>query len=335
MTKILILTEGGRRIGFGHITRCSALYDALKRRGASPVLVVNADDSARALFRKKRHVIFDWIKERARLYSLLKGADVVIVDSYLAGPDLYNKISNRVKAAGYIDDNKRIKYPRGFVINGSIYADDLKYPRTGGVKYLLGTKYTPLRIEFRNVPSKNIRAKAESVMITFGGNDSQSIMQDVLRLLAKSYPEMKKTVIVGNGCKDLGGIRRAKDRCTELVYAPDAKTMKSVMLGSDIAISAGGQTLYELARTGVPTIAISIADNQLNNIKGWRKAGFIEYAGSWDGGGKVLPNILKCMTKLERRDSRSEKSSAGRAHMDGKGSLRIAEFILNTRNIYA
>ena len=50
----------------------------------------------------------------------------------------------------------------------------------------------------------------------------------------------------------------------------------------DLAISASGQTLYELACIGVPTIAIGIIDNQKNNIKNWINQGFIEYAGCWN-----------------------------------------------------
>ena len=58
----------------------------------------------------------------------------------------------------------------------------------------------------------------------------------------------------------------------------------------DLAVSAAGQTLYELAQMGVPTIAIQVADNQKDNIEGWLKAGFIHFAGEWDDA-KLVENL--------------------------------------------
>ncbi|MBI5140367.1 MAG: hypothetical protein HZA94_02890, partial [Candidatus Vogelbacteria bacterium] len=43
--KVLILTEGGKSIGAGHLARCSALYQACEEKGANVELVINGDDS--------------------------------------------------------------------------------------------------------------------------------------------------------------------------------------------------------------------------------------------------------------------------------------------------
>ena len=42
----------------------------------------------------------------------------------------------------------------------------------------------------------------------------------------------------------------------------------------DFAITAGGQTTYELDRCGVPMVIIQTADNQAGNIRG-----FVEFQG--------------------------------------------------------
>jgi len=65
-----------------------------------------------------------------------------------------------VKLAVYIDDNKRLDYPKGVVVNGSIHAKELNYSKKNGVKYLLGPKYIPLRKDFWEVPEKEIKEKA-------------------------------------------------------------------------------------------------------------------------------------------------------------------------------
>ena len=51
------------------------------------------------------------------------------------------------------------------------------------------------------------------------------------------------------------------------------------MKKADIAISAGGTTLYELCACGTPTISYSFADNQLDNVEQFQKDELIDYAG--------------------------------------------------------
>lgn len=328
--KILILTEGGKRIGFGHIARSGALCDALEEKGASSILVVNADNSVKVLLKNRKYIILNWIQERAKLFSLLAGADMAIIDSYLAGTDLYKSISEKVGTVVCLDDNKRIRYPRGFVVNGSIYAKKLKYPRTGNVKYLLGAEYTPLGRAFWSVPEKNIRTILESVLITFGGDDLRNITPQVLKLLVAKFPRLIKRVIVGYGFSDHNRrqIKKAADGKTELIYHPDARRLRDAMLSCDIAVSAAGQTLYELARVGVPTVAVAVAENQLNNAKGWHSAGFISYAGWWDGK-DLLSRVIGGINYLEDKDVRIEKSAIGMKFVDGNGCNRISNFIID------
>ena len=99
------------------------------------------------------------------------------------------------------------------------------------------------------------------------------------------------------------------------------------MSNIDLAISASGQTLYELACVGIPTIAIGIIENQVNNIKNWQKIGFIEYAGWWNNE-RLLDNILEKIDYLNDKNVRKDKNLIGTRAIDGKGSLRIAKNIL-------
>ncbi|MDQ7082427.1 MAG: glycosyltransferase [Aquificota bacterium] len=82
--------------------------------------------------------------------------------------------------------------------------------------------------------------------------------------------------MIGKGFRNIDEIKASADPNTELIFYPSAEEMKNLMLDADIAISAGGQTLYELARVGVPTIAVAVAENQMWNVSEWQEAGFIE-----------------------------------------------------------
>jgi spore coat polysaccharide biosynthesis predicted glycosyltransferase SpsG len=43
MLKVKILTEGGKDIGLGHISRCLSLFDELLKRKISSELIINGD----------------------------------------------------------------------------------------------------------------------------------------------------------------------------------------------------------------------------------------------------------------------------------------------------
>lgn len=288
--------------------------------------VVNGDTAVVDLLGDTNHNIFNWLEEKDRLFNLIKKVDIVIIDSYLADYDFYRKVSNAVKIAVYIDDNKRIDYPKGIVVNGTLFAEEMGYPKKKDIDYLLGSMYIPLRKEFWYIQAKGIKEDIESVMVTFGGDDSRNMTSKVLRLLVDRYPELTKKVIIGKGFRNTNEIESIKDNRTSLIYYPDAEGMKKVMLESDIAVSAGGQTLYEFARVGIPTIAITVADNQLNNIKGWQKTGFIEYAGWWEN--KVLDNIVKAIELLKGTDLRRKRAEIGKRIIDGLGARRIAGYCI-------
>jgi spore coat polysaccharide biosynthesis predicted glycosyltransferase SpsG len=168
-SKVIIFTEGGEKIGFGHITRCIALSQAIEDKGYASELIVNADDSILDFIEDRNYQIFDWITEQGKLTGLIKDADFVIIDSYLAEKRIYDKISKITDGnLLMIDDCCRLEYPRGIVVNPSIYGDKLNYPQKDRVTYLLGKDYIILRKEFWEVPHKKINIEIKNILITFG-----------------------------------------------------------------------------------------------------------------------------------------------------------------------
>lgn len=324
---IHILTEGGRVSGFGHVARCSALYDAFCAKGARPNLIINGDNSISGLLSNRKYKILNWLNDKRVLSEVAKKRDsVVIVDSYSAGIGFYKKLSEEVDLPAYLDDYKRFDYPRGVIINGAIGAERIGYPARKDVRYLVGAKFAPLRKEFWDAPRKLIRKRIGKVMLIFGGNDKRNIMPKMLDCIKKDRT-LEKEMVVGKASRNANYVKRLKGGMVKFTYDPSVPHLKRIMIESDLAISAAGQTLYELAMIGVPTIAIGIADNQAMNIKGWRQAGFIEYAGMWNDAG-TLKRTRKLFEKMKSDKLRKEKSEIGRRCIDGKGSLRIAEYLL-------
>ena len=219
-------------------------------------------------------------------------------------------------------------------INGTAHAEEMGYPEKDGITYLLGSQYMPVRKEFWDVQKKVIKENLESIMITFGGVDPRNMTIKTLKLLTKYHRELTKQVVIGKEYKAVEQIESLKDEKTEFIYHPDADEMKKIMIKSDIAISAGGQTLYELARVGVPTIAVAVSDNQLNNIKGLQKAGFAENAGWWQDN-DVYNNIKYYIREFSNVDKRLNSYRNGRRLYNGKGSNLIVEFIIKNFDFFS
>lgn len=319
---IYILTEGGKDYGFGHVARCSSIYQAFMKRNIKPKFLINGDSSVKSILKDVDFSLFGWLND----ISFLNSSDIVIIDSYTSGVDLFEKISKKVSLIVFFDDNNLLDYPNGIVVNGLINASSLNYSQDN-IKYLLGSRFTPLRDDFWDVAKLKINDDIKSILITMGGNDLRNLTPRILDLLNNHFPMVNKKVIIADSFENVSQIESFKNDFVELIYSPDSKQMLRAMSSVDLAISASGQTLYELASIGVPTIAIGIIDNQKDNIQNWQKIGFIEYAGCWNND-DLLDRILDKINFLKDKDIRHDKKLKGTQAIDGKGSIRIAKEIL-------
>lgn len=326
MFKLIILTEGNVQTGFGHVMRCLSLYQAFNALGILAKFIVFGDGTVKHALEGVDHDFINWVESPHLIDYYLTTAKVAIIDSYIAQLSTYEAIANRVPLVVFLDDYKRLNYPRGIVLNASADASCLSYPEHIGFQYMLGVSYALLRKEFWSVTEKQVNQVIENVMVTVGGEDSQNITPCLLRCLVDHFPHLNKKVVIGKGFNNVEDIEGAADSNTTLIFNSDARMMKNLIIDSDIAICGGGQTIYELAVCGTPAIVVALAKNQVNNIAGLLKLGFIDYAG-WYNDKDYLMNITYCIQRLRDYRVRLEKSRLGRSLIDGRGPLRVAEYI--------
>ena len=325
--KISIITEGFSKTGYGHITRCLSLYQAFEEKYIHPTLYINGDDNVKSLLPDSNHKIINWAAHPTKLIGEIKNSDVIIIDSYLAGKDFYDNISKHAKVSLFIDDTLRLDYPAGILLNGTINAETFPYKKKPGNEFLLGTKYIPLRKEFWNAKSKIFNRELSSILITFGATDIKNLTGAILKSLQESFPAIKKKVVIGCGFTNKNEIEKLRDSNTELFYSPSASLMRDLMLSFDIAITAAGQTLYELAASGTPSIAIAVAENQKNNIQEWKRKGFLLDT-IYHSDVNYLRTIIKQVHALESISIRKKLSGIGKKNVDGQGSIRTINYLI-------
>ena len=331
--KVLILTEGGRYVGFGHVTRMYAVCQAFEEFGIRPYMIIKGDATVGSVLGDAKWEIFDWIKYPSGIKERFGEIDILLIDSYLAPREVYEYLSEMAKVPAFYDDFGRIDYPCGLVINGNIHAELMEYQKSPCQNYLLGVKYLPMRKEFWEIEDKDINEEVNSILITFGGEDLRNMTPVVLNVLTEHFNNYKKFVIIGKGFREntIKKIKELSDKRTELSFYPNAEKMKWLMLRSDIAISAGGQTLYELARTGVPTIGVIVADNQKLQAQVMKDKKILIDVFCWDENGFEL-KLAESINRLEQYKVRYNLSLNGRALVDGRGAARIVNDLLKRFN---
>lgn len=327
--RVLFLTEGGDKIGLGHLSRCAALGQAIRSQNSAVDVryLVKGDKKALGFIRDQgiEPVLSDWTRDGGIGRSLPSKCHTVIIDSYQAPARVYSQIfaarpKPRVIA---IDDYDRIRYTADAVISPSIYGDRIAYVAHEGIKaeYLAGKKYVIVRKEFRDIRPRGPRKQIKDVLVTFGGISKRSFVNSLLGRLSGSAPGMRFHVVAGYQTI------RSGNRNIKVYHGLSAAGMRSLMLGSDVCFSAGGQTLYELARAGIPTIGICFSENQKLNLETMRKKGVIEYIG-WFDGPEIRKKAVDALEKLGDRATRMKMSRKARSFIDGKGADRIARWIL-------
>ena len=308
--KVAIITEGFQGTGYGHLTRCLSIYQAFEEKNITPLYIANCDEEGKNFIPNTNLLQLNWIESVDEFLSKIKGYDIAVIDSYLAPLEIYEKIYRTVKKAVYIDDYLRLNYPPGVIVNGTVGAENLPYKKDDEHDYLLGIKYIPLRKEFWDIKAqKRDKQKTLNVLITFGGQDIENLTSEVLFHLHKKYPNFNYLVIVNSNFKpQIYG--------NNIFYYSllDAKEMLCLMIKADIAITAAGQTTYELARVGVPTIAVGTADNQKNNILGWMENNFITKE-IWCDDKDMLKQIDSQITTIIK--------NVNEQLVDGQGARRI------------
>ena len=307
MSKVLIFTEGGEDIGFGHITRCLSLCQAFESAGVKAQMVVKGKRLPVELFDNADFRIMDWI-ERADEFA--GSPDIVIIDSYLASLEVYLKFSRRknIKLA-VIDDYKRLNYPPSIIINPSLYGGKIDYGPSDAT-VLAGREYIILRREFWDVEEKIINKNVKNILVTLGGTNESRRIYPAIEGLNREYGLNISYVNPAEGI--LPAVR-----------------IKALMAGADIAISGGGQTIYELARAGLPAIAVCFAQNQLANLNAAGKEGIVDFVG-WYDQRDLSFKLKEALGRLFSYELRREMSRKGRECVDGRGAKNIVKRLLES-----
>jgi UDP-2,4-diacetamido-2,4,6-trideoxy-beta-L-altropyranose hydrolase len=331
--KGLFVANGNETIGMGHIMRCMAIAEAMLEKHIHAEYVTKYELGKAFILNKGFNVLlYNNVDE---LVAALKKRtyDFIVIDSYEVDEGFFKFFRNYAKKLIYIDDSNAFDYPVDIVINTAMGAKNLNYKVSNNKKYLLGSDYCILRKEFRSLKRKPVRQKVEDIFITTGGSDAYNMTYRILDFLTNKLEikGIKYHVIIGPAFKNSDDLYKAFMAIDDVAFYNSPNNMADIMNKCDIAISAGGNTLYELCSLGIPTIAFVYADNQKQFVESFESEECIESVGYYKNiNHEKFENVL--FRYIEDYSLRKKISDSQSTLVDGQGVVRIADFILKYAN---
>ncbi|MFC1891394.1 UDP-2,4-diacetamido-2,4,6-trideoxy-beta-L-altropyranose hydrolase [Thermodesulfobacteriota bacterium] len=338
---IIIRADASARIGTGHIMRTLALIHAWQEIGGDALLVAaEIPDLLKQRLSKEgiSTIGIDFqpgseadARQLCKLSEDNK-ASWIIVDGYQFGSDYQKYIKEAGNRVLFVDDYGHAEhYYADIVLNQNIYANNLMYPNIEAyTRLLLGTRYSLLRREFWSWQNsqRQFPETASKILITLGGSDQDNVtgnIIDAFNLVSKFDLEIK--VIVGGANPNICELRDKVNKSPHKIRLIENTTkMPELMAWADLAISAGGSTVWELCLLGTPSLIFILADNQKNIAKGLHKAGAAVHFDSHDNF-DVQYFIEQVRYLLEDMILRERISEIGQNMVDGRGAFRTVQIL--------
>ncbi|TFZ40800.1 hypothetical protein E4100_04385 [Soehngenia longivitae] len=324
--KVKIFTECGKDIGLGHISRCTSLYDEAESRGLNVEFVIYGEKKNISLLNNKNVTYVNWFDKNI-LYKSISKSDYVIVDSYKADLEVYETISQISKRALYIDDFGRLNYPEGIIVNPSLDASHIDYSQSQNSILLSGPEYVILRQPFKGVKRDYIEKNIRNALIVMGGTDTRNLLSSITTEICPKYPDINFKLIVGATSNDVKGIFDNDVNNVKIYNNLTGDEVKQIMLGTDFAITAAGQTIYELIATCTPFIPIQVIDNQKFTVSALLNNNIVHKVLNWESD-NLFEQIIEEIEFLKEEEYRISLSNKYSNLIDGKGVQRIMDELM-------
>lgn len=260
--KAVFRCDATRDIGFGHLSRCIALAEALRLEGTTCHFSGEYDAAAEDQIATAGFDCED------------ASPDFLVVDSYrIDGSDLA-----ALKDAGHrvvlFDDFCALDaYPVDVILNFTVEGPTYNYPE--GPELVRGPQYTPARRKLVEARSRSIErprgGAVRNLFVAIGGSDPKGIAARLVAILRDKHSDLCLHALSPDG--DLSAmLAEFADGSRVLPRQPD---LSEQFVWADAVVSGGGLIKYESAYMGVPCAAIAQNVGQDGESKAFAGAGLV------------------------------------------------------------
>lgn len=355
---VYIRADANEVIGTGHVMRCLAIARELRRIEEDVTFLIADECTEQIIIEFGFQVIClhscwsDMESELTTMLHLVNDTNVktLLIDSYYVTENYLEELHKYVRLV-YIDDLNAFIYPVDMLVNYNVYAKKINYKNTYqsvglSTEFLLGCEYVPLRTEFRNICRKERGVldgqigkdmgsqevfERKRVLITSGGTDNSDVIGRLLNKLKEQdwFEKVEFYVILGRFHQHESKIQEQWSSYSNIFLYKNVSTISQYMIMCDVAVTAGGSTVYELCACGLPAIIYTLADNQFEIAREFNAMGLIPWCGDIrrDADDCIKNIICQIENFLRHEKVCKEKSKIMKRLVDGLGAERIAKLL--------
>ncbi|NBB12911.1 UDP-2,4-diacetamido-2,4,6-trideoxy-beta-L-altropyranose hydrolase [Pseudomonas sp. SLFW] len=350
--RVLIRADASVAIGSGHIARCLTLANVLRKAGAEVVFACRAlpghllqrlrdqgyvahglperypheqsgaDIEARLPWQADVNALADAVAQAPRF-------DWLIVDHYGLDAQWERAARRFARRLMAIDDLANRPHAVDLLLdqNFSAHAVPGAYAQwvDRDCQTFLGPRFALLRDEFQCQPIV-IKPKVKRVLVNFGGFDAARQVYATLVAL-QSFDDLHVDVVAGLHNPEWAAMSALAEAHPNWHVQTLVDHFFARMQQADLFIGAGGGTTWERAALGLPTICISVANNQQLNAQLLAEAGIHLYLGPHEQlePQRLVEAIARLSDDAPQRRAFAERS---RALVDGCGAQRLADALI-------
>jgi spore coat polysaccharide biosynthesis predicted glycosyltransferase SpsG len=336
---LLIRTDADGERGLGHLIRCLALGHAWKARGGVvSVATASGIEGARAELealgadglRVEGPPGSDADAAATRALAAALGAAWLVVDGDQFGPEFLRAAKPGGARLLLVDD---FGAPRSsaadVVVNQNLGAGPDAYPELTDAQLLLGPRYILLRPEFQACQRwvREVPPIASDIFVFLGGSDPDGTTARVVDALAGSAADWTVHVVTGPYAPDSPVAAEPADARFR-VYA-GVGDMPGLMKASDLAIVAGGGTMWELLFMQVAVLSFARSPLQASVVGELARRGAVVDLGAPSAFDpeRLLGAVGELVASSARR---RDMAQAGRDLVDGGGADRVVSRLLGS-----
>ncbi len=330
MPRALFRCDASPEIGAGHVTRCLALAEALAETGWHVAFAVTPDTAAMMLAINADGFSVHELNGAAQDEpSVLRGyypngVELLVVDHYQRDIHFEEVCRAFARQILVMDDATGRRHDCDFLVDaaasdGSVYKGGVP----ASARLLLGPAYALVRRAFiRRRADALVRRDGrpvKNILVSFGATDPWNITPVALSALARLADDFSITVALSSRAASAENIRLHLPNRGRLVLDAD---MTELMTEADFAIGAAGASAFERAVLGLPSIMVTLANNQRGIMRLLTSSGAAIEVGRFD---EALASRLEQVTRALIGDpiARTRMIECATALVDGRGSRRL------------
>lgn len=300
---ILFRLDASSSIGAGHFERCLTIARTIKSTFDTAKVVFVCHELAPVFIKKLEYAAIEYIPFRhvfqseehdaEQLLSIIKHHfyDYIFIDHYQLQTKWESLLRPYCRMLIALDDLTTRQHAKIDYLIDQTYGRTTEQYRCSlpeNCKALLGSKYAILREEFQQTRKKAV-IKRESyksvkqVVISLGamntGEYTLPLLSYLLQYRTENQLSFNILILLSNSAKGLTDIKTYIAPYHFIKLQLDSTNIAEEYLQADIAIGACGTSTWERCSLGLPTIAVTLASNQLTIAKQLHEAGAHYYLG--------------------------------------------------------